>query len=68
MIPVEIVVTLVIGWLVFHVIRWAIRAHTLRDENVALHTENEELKASLVLLGEQLMTATRPAQSAKRNP
>lgn len=65
MIPAEIVVTVIIAWLVFKVARWWMRASDLADENQKLRDENAEMKATVTLLGEQLMNATRPAQSSK---
>lgn len=70
MIPVEIVVTFLFGWLVFHVVRWAIRAHEMKDQRDKLLAENAELQTKVVLLedekrdlAKQLANAVRPAQS-----
>lgn len=73
MIPAEIVVIVLFGWLTFHVVRWALRAHSMREERDKLIGENMGLREQIAILEDekrdlarQLATAVRPAQSSHR--
>lgn len=65
MIPVEIVVGILIGFLVWKIVLWWHRAHDAAAEADALRAENAELRETTAALTDKLTNATRPAQSTK---